>query len=175
MDDGRPSGVSKHRPHHFTPKVKFTAAEDELLRALVQRYGPGDWRSISSYIGSRNPRQCRERWQNYLDPRVSDPCVWSSEEDARLLATFAEIGTQWSTLASYFPGRSTNNVKNRFVALQRRKKGWGRNGNKESVNKEKVQIREGDDSEQAMDRLDCIGSAFSEQIEEDSGDWKWFL
>jgi hypothetical protein len=122
MND-HPRPVSKHRPHYFTPKVKFTAEEDELLREIVERCGPTDWRGISNRLGTRNPRQCRERWLNYLDPHVSSPNEWLPEEDARLESAFEMVGTHWNALASYFPGRSTNNVKNRFTLLQRRKKG----------------------------------------------------
>jgi hypothetical protein len=116
-----PPAYSKHRPSYFTPKIKFTPEEDDTLRDLVQRFGPSDWRNISRHHGTRNARQCRERWQNYLDPRVSHPIDWSPEDDARLEVLYGEIGPRWGTLASYFPTRSTNNVKNRFVTLQRQK------------------------------------------------------
>jgi hypothetical protein len=175
-------GVSKHRPRYFTPKIKFTTAEDGLLRDLVQRYGAGEWRTISAYLGSRNPRQCRERWQNYLDPRVSDPREWDPEEDARLLAVYDEIGTRWSTLASYFPGRSTNNVKNRVVALHRRRRGRGRNGTVESTKKANPEISDAGESEQSLNHLNLINSiesAFNEpydqQVADDPGNLRWFL
>jgi hypothetical protein len=182
MNNERPQGVSKHRPRYFTPKVKFTTAEDALLRDLVQRYGAGEWRTISACLGSRNPRQCRERWQNYLDPRVSDPCGWDPEEDARLLAAYEEIGTRWSTLASYFPGRSTINVKNRMVVLHRRRRGRGQNDTVESTNKANPQISEAGEPEQSLNHLNLINrieSSFNEpydqQVADDPGNLWWLL
>jgi hypothetical protein len=113
------------RRRYFPPKVKFTPDEDERLRSLVKSHGTKDWHAISAGLGTRNARQCRERWHNYLDPRVSNPLDWSPEEDARLEDAFREVGSRWGNLAAYFPARSTNNVKNRFLALQRQKQRFG--------------------------------------------------
>jgi hypothetical protein len=112
---------SKHRPSYFTPKIKFTPEEDDTLRALVEHFGASNWRAISARHGTRNARQCRERWQNYLDPRVSERAEWSPADDALLEDAYREIGSRWGTLASYFPTRSINSVKNRFAVLQRQK------------------------------------------------------
>jgi hypothetical protein len=111
---------SKHRPGYFTPKIKFTSEEDDLLRELVARFGTSDWRAIAAVMGTRNQRQCRERWHNYLSPQISEPPKWSMEEESRLLVAYAAIGGRWKTLACHFPGRSVVNVKNRFVRLRRR-------------------------------------------------------
>ena len=112
---------SKHRPSYFTPKIKFTPAEDQLLIDAVNQFGCDDWHLICSKVPGRNPRQCRERWNNYVNPRIiSSP--WTSEEDEKLLKKYEEFGSKWHTIASFFPTRSTNNIKNRFVSLQRKNK-----------------------------------------------------
>lgn len=113
--------VSKHRPSYFTPKIKFTPDEDVLLLNAVKSLGIGDWHVIANRIPGRNPRQCRERWNNYVNPSlITSP--WTAKEDEFLLEKYQELGPHWHTIASYFTSRSTNSIKNRFIILQRRQK-----------------------------------------------------
>jgi hypothetical protein len=102
--------------------MKFTSAEDILLRDLVNRFGPSNWKVIAAHLPTRNARQCRERWSNYLDPTVADPKEWTPEEDARLEIAWAAFGPRWTAIAACFPGRSTFNVKNRIILMQRRER-----------------------------------------------------
>jgi hypothetical protein len=66
------------------------------------------------------PRQCRERWKNYLDPRLQHTS-WSPDEDARLLEGYYQLGNKWISLASRFEGRSGAAVRNRCLMLIRKK------------------------------------------------------
>lgn len=113
--------VSKHRPSYFTPKIKFSPHEDVLLLHAVQSLGTGDWHIIASRVPGRNARQCRERWNNYVNPAlISAP--WTAEEDRFLMEKYQELGPHWRTIASLFASRSTNSIKNRFTILQRRQR-----------------------------------------------------
>jgi hypothetical protein len=123
---------SKHRPSYFTQKIKFTDEENRLLADAVAKFGTQDWHAVAKEVQTRNPRQCRERWTNYLDPQIALKRPWTPEEDELLRARYAEIGAKWKTLASFFPERSTNNVKGRFISLKRngRRKRRGTTGNR---------------------------------------------
>lgn len=55
---------------HIAKKRKFTAEEDEILRNLVDVNGINNWKSISDQIVGRKPRECKERWENYLSPNI---------------------------------------------------------------------------------------------------------
>jgi len=101
------------------PHVKFTADDDEKLRVLVERFGTNDWNTISSEIAGKNPRQCKERWLNYLSPGLNTS-TWTAEEDSLLLAKYAELGCKWVQIAQFLPKRTDSMVKNRFNKLQRR-------------------------------------------------------
>lgn len=108
----------QHKPH---PKSKFTPEEDILLRQLVSQFGENNWNRIAELMPHRNMRQCKERWTNYLSPKVSnDP--WTEEEDALLVQKYKEHGAKWVRIALSFPKRTDSNVKNRWLVLSRRSK-----------------------------------------------------
>lgn len=99
-------------------KSKFSQEEDQKLCGLVAIHGTSDWVKIATEMGNRNPRQCRDRWNNYLSPSVRLD-KWSQEDDILLMQRVNDIGNSWYTLAKLFPGRSVNNVRNRWLVLTR--------------------------------------------------------
>lgn len=103
----------------LVPKIKFTQEEDDRLIEVIQRLGTRDWEGIAQEMKHRTPRQCRERWNNYLSPSItSDP--WTSQEDELLDSLYDEFGSKWSKIAEYFPNRSANGIRNRYKLRQRR-------------------------------------------------------
>ena len=62
---------------------------------------------------NRSGKQCRERWVNFLNPEIKkDP--FSLQEDILILEKRITIGNKWSEIIKEMPGRTENNVKNRF-------------------------------------------------------------
>lgn len=83
------------------------------------------WNSISKSICRRlkfshkTGKQCRERWVNYLNPKLlHEP--WTSAEEDKLIELFKVIGKKWTKISTYFNNRSANSVKNHFYALVRK-------------------------------------------------------
>jgi hypothetical protein len=100
----------------FSSKRKFSPDEDERLTQIVQQCGASNWKQIASKLGSRNFRQCRERWKNYLSPTIcKDP--WTPDEDLLLQEKYDELGSQWCVIAKFFPSRTDVSLKNRWVVL----------------------------------------------------------
>ena len=99
-------------------KIKFTEEEDLKLLELVKKYGSKDWIQISKLIQTRNPRQCRERWNNYVNPDLrSDP--FSNEEDLILELKYKEYGPKWNKISKFFVNRSDNSIRNRWMMISR--------------------------------------------------------
>ena len=105
--------------HPAGPRARFSAEEDAKLLRLQQQQL--DWNEISRQLGNRSARQCRERFQNYLDPELNTS-NWTPDEDELLLQKESEMGKKWKKMMPYFQNRSNVNIKNRFATLQNRKK-----------------------------------------------------
>jgi len=100
-------------------KGPWTIEEDRKLLEWVKINGPIKWTSCSEFICGRSGKQCRERWFNTLNPNVKKG-GWTPEEDFLIFKFFSEFGSKWSLIASKFPGRTENSVKNRFYSTLRR-------------------------------------------------------
>ena len=105
-----------NKPH---PKTKFTQEEDSKLYELVQKYGESNMYEISKEMDGRNIRQCRERWRNYLSPKI-DNGPWTKEEDDLLFQLLPQYGPRWKTISKFFPKRTDINIKSRFNIFFRR-------------------------------------------------------
>jgi hypothetical protein len=103
------------------PKACFTPADDEELVNLVTPDKETDWTAVARRMRSTfTPRQCRERWKNYLHPQLKRDS-WSADEDQLLLTAYRRLGNRWTALASALPGRSAGVVRNRVFLLLRKK------------------------------------------------------
>lgn len=99
-------------------KSNWSKREDEELIRLIREGGTKQWSNIAIELNQnlqvqRNGKQCRERWVNFLNPEIKrDP--FSLEEDLLILQKRLDIGNKWSEIIKQMPGRTENNVKNRF-------------------------------------------------------------
>ena len=93
-------------------RYPFTEQEDYIIlhsfRLMVD-----DWESISEQLPGRTPKQIRDRYINYLKEGLKNE-PWTNEEDEILIKLFKEIGPKWSKMMPDLPGRSSNDIKNRW-------------------------------------------------------------
>ncbi|OHS96420.1 Myb-like DNA-binding domain containing protein [Tritrichomonas foetus] len=90
----------------------FTDLEDQSIREGILIYGE-NWDAIATKLPGRTPKQCHDRYVNYLRIGLkSDP--WTPDEDEILIQLHNEIGSKWSKMMNDLPGRSGNDIKNRW-------------------------------------------------------------
>ncbi|TGZ79900.1 hypothetical protein EX30DRAFT_308311, partial [Ascodesmis nigricans] len=97
--------------HHHQRRGPWSSNEDNQLLSLVNVHGAHNWVRISSLLGSRTPKQCRERYHQNLKPTLNhDPIT--PEEGALITKLVHEMGKRWAEIARHLNGRSDNAVKN---------------------------------------------------------------
>jgi len=72
--------------------------EDEILKAAVMKYGKNQWARISSLLVRKSAKQCKARWNEWLDPSIKKT-EWSREEEEKLLHLAKLMPCQWRTIA----------------------------------------------------------------------------
>jgi len=109
---GSHSEIQENKKHRNERRI-FTEDEDTKLSSLVSVFGINKWPYIARLMDNRTARQCRERYNNYLSPQISN-AVWTNEEDLLLIELYKEYGTCWAKMVKHFNRRSGNNIKNRW-------------------------------------------------------------
>ncbi|KAG5940669.1 hypothetical protein E4U59_002293 [Claviceps monticola] len=102
-------------------KGRWSSREDSLLMSKVLDEGARDWVEVSSFVGSRSAKQCRERWHQVLDPQLNHDPITRYEGDF-ILKWVARKGQQWAKIARQLKGRSDNAVKNWYNGVQKKSK-----------------------------------------------------
>jgi hypothetical protein len=54
------------------------------VKAAVMKYGLNQWARVSSLLVRKSPKQCKQRWYEWLDPNIKKTS-WTREEEEKLL------------------------------------------------------------------------------------------
>ncbi|KAG7823338.1 hypothetical protein KL919_004214 [Ogataea angusta] len=93
----------------------WTNVEDAILKAAISKYGLNQWARVSSLLEKKTAKQCKMRWQEWLDPRIKK-IEWTKEEDQRLLELVRLRPNQWSSV-SMLMNRTANQCIERYQQL----------------------------------------------------------
>lgn len=96
-----------------TKKGLWTLAEDALLEEAVSANDGRGWSRIALALPGRTGKQCRERWHNHLQPNINKE-AWTEQEDLQIQLGVVKHGHKWSLIARGIPGRTDNQIKNRY-------------------------------------------------------------
>jgi hypothetical protein len=90
--------------------------EDQYLKTLVKKYGK-NWSKICKYhINKRTSKQIRDRFVNYLDPKLNRK-PFTKKEDKKIIEMYLSHGRRWSYFAKLLKTRTSEMVKNRFHSV----------------------------------------------------------
>ncbi|GAB6021953.1 hypothetical protein CHUAL_006114 [Chamberlinius hualienensis] len=98
-------------------KGRWTEEEDLWLLGAVWLFGYKDrfWK-VRDYVPGRSSRQCLDRFNDVLDPRLKFG-NWTDNEDQLLVKLFDEHGKRWAFISTFFKGRTTPMVHRRYLRI----------------------------------------------------------
>jgi hypothetical protein len=91
----------------------FTKEEDALIKHYYEDLNIKDWKIISTYLENRTAKNCKDHYQNYLDPKIINK-PFNLEEEKLLIKLVAKYGKKWNTIASQMNNRSADYIKNKW-------------------------------------------------------------
>ena len=106
-------------------RKNWSAEEDAAFVAIVSSATDRPWADVSYLLSKeqvlqlRTVKQCKERWNNHLDPILSKS-KWTSAELLSLFSAHSEIGNKWREIRQFIPHRSENSIKNQFYSCLRK-------------------------------------------------------
>ncbi|EAR93514.2 Myb-like DNA-binding domain protein (macronuclear) [Tetrahymena thermophila SB210] len=123
----------------------WSEEEDNILRMIIKEYEQKNkqnkWSEIAVKLNQlshknvfRQGKQCRERWNNHLDPAINRG-PWNYEEELKMLKLVLEKGKRWSEISKNMKSSRTENaVKNRYNSLIKKEKLSSSSNNLSSMN-----------------------------------------
>jgi hypothetical protein len=108
-----------NRTRQGLKKGQWSIQEDKLLEQWIKENGPRKWNQCGRFIQGRSGKQCREHWNNCLNPELVKG-EWTPEEDFLIMYFYEQCNGSWKKIIPLFNGRTENSIKNRFFSQLRK-------------------------------------------------------
>lgn len=93
----------------------WDAESDRRLVEAVQKYGTESWSLVARAVSEdAQINSCQNRWYRTLDPSIRRG-NWSPEEDTQLRLAVDLYGHAWMEVASFIPGRTNEQCRDRWT------------------------------------------------------------
>ncbi|KAI0773864.1 hypothetical protein C8Q74DRAFT_1200630 [Fomes fomentarius] len=127
-EDATASQCQNRYVRTLDPSLKrgpWTAEEDDRLRRAVDTCGKA-WVEVAQYVDGRNSEQCRDRYQEYLNPSLTRG-RWTQEQDAALVKAVEQVGEgKWKEVSKVLnTGRTDNMCRMRYTLITKQRKSTG--------------------------------------------------
>lgn len=93
----------------------WDAESDRRLVEAVKKYGTESWSLVARTVSEdAQINSCQNRWYRTLDPSIRRG-NWSPEEDTQLRLAVGLYGHAWMEVASFIPGRTNEQCRDRWT------------------------------------------------------------
>ena len=106
---------------HHTKKSQWTKEHDSVLTELIAEVGLQRWQTISTVVPGRQGKQCRERWNQQLNPLLNKE-AWTAAENWLLFFLYEARPNHWTSMTDHLVGRPDNAIKNHWNTILRHKR-----------------------------------------------------
>lgn len=108
----------KHRWRKIDPAHNTASFSERESNFIIEQRAEGNsWSDISKCLNNRTPEQVKFHFEK-IDPSRKKS-KWGPAEDEILVAAQSRYGNKWILISETLPGRSSNDVKNRWNQLAR--------------------------------------------------------
>eukprot|EP00301_Raphidiophrys_heterophryoidea_P020159 c4928_g1_i1.p1 GENE.c4928_g1_i1~~c4928_g1_i1.p1 ORF type:complete len:332 (-),score=63.20 c4928_g1_i1:233-1228(-) len=106
--------------NHLDPSITkepFSKDEDILIVSMVQEMGT-KWAKIAKSLPGRTDNAIKNRYYSSLLKKPHERRLnrFTSHEDELIISIVRQLGTRWTEVSNYLPGRTPKSVKNRYYS-----------------------------------------------------------
>lgn len=85
--------------------------EETKLLSFIEKYGTLSWKKCSKYVGTRTKKQCKEKWNTSINPKIKKG-FWSRQEQLLIFNMMKNGKLSWIKIQKKMPHRTNVTIRN---------------------------------------------------------------